>query len=92
MLKGLPIFRPLIGEELEAAFDSFERKEHKRGDVLCEKGKLMDHLGILRLGEIASPAGDTLQESGGFTFYGANSGGLQVTYLSIQPYQQFCLP
>ena len=72
------MFQPLNGEELEMVFDSFERKEHRKGDVLCEKGQPVNHLGILRMGEIASSNGEPLQESGGFAFYGVNGAGLQV--------------
>lgn len=66
----------LTSEDLEVVFDSFERKEHKKGEVLCAKDQPMTHIGILRMGDIAASSGEPLQERGGFTFYGVNSQGL----------------
>ena len=71
------MFKMLVAEDLEVVFDSFERKEHKKGDVLSQKGQAANHIGILRQGDIASSSSEPLQERGGFAFYGVGSSGLQ---------------
>ena len=76
-LQGLPMFKMLTGEDLEVVFDSFERKEHRKGDVLCQKGKPMNHVGILRMGDISASSKEPMQERGGFAFYGVSGDGLQ---------------
>ncbi len=71
------MFKMLTAEDMEVVFDSFERKEHKKGDVLSHKGQTASHIGILRQGDISASSGEPLQERGGFAFYGVDSSGLQ---------------
>ena len=78
------MFKSLVAEDLELVFDSFERKEHKKGDVLSRKGQPADHIGILRQGDILASSSEPLQERGGFAFYGVDSNGLQeVSFTSF---------
>jgi hypothetical protein len=70
----------MAAEDLETSFDSFERKEYKKGDTLCSKGELLKYISILRSGELAagSDSGTWLPELGGFAFLGVDKDGLQV--------------
>lgn len=74
------MFKMLVAEDLEVVFDSFERKEHKKGEVLSQKGQATNHIGILRQGEISASTSEPLQERGGFAFYGVDGNGLQEVF------------
>ena len=72
LLQGLKSVQQVSSEELEQLFDSFERTEHARGEVICSQGQSPTHLGILRLGELTTTTkkAKPLKETGGFAYYG----------------------
>lgn len=72
-MQGLKLFKQMHPEELEQLFDSFERIERVRGEVLCVQNQAPTHIGILRLGELSVSGGKAkpLKEIGGFAYYGS---------------------
>lgn len=91
LLQGLKSVQQVSSEELEQLFDSFERTEHARGEVICSQGQSPTHLGILRLGELTTTTkkAKPLKETGGFAYYGEDP-----TKASLAPSKQRvpCLP
>ena len=84
ILQGLPMFRGMAAEDLETSFDSFERKEYKKGDVIYSKGELRTCINILRSGELAADGGGSLPELGGFAYMGVDNNGLQASLNQVK--------
>jgi len=79
VMQGLPMFKAMAAEDLETSFDSFERKEYRRGDLMYCKGEVQRCISILRSGELAiDDTGSSLPELGGFAYMGVDHNGLQV--------------
>ena len=75
------MFRGMAAEDLETSFDSFERKEYKKGDVIYEKGEIRSCISILRSGELSVDGGSSsLPELGGFAYMGVDNNGLQASF------------